>query len=816
MEASPAASKCRPVHAVDAIAGRAPRRLGARVLAAWAIVVFGGVATTGPAAALELAVLPAFVNGVATGDMTVFFEEADALVRSADLAGAGIRVLAGRTRVERGETFVSLASLAPGVRWQFDDSELRIDLTVDPDLLPNVHREIRNGRPSGLVYSADPAAFVNYSATVEDGGALSGFSEIGWSRGRTLLYGSVAVQAGGEMVRGLTSLTVDDREKMIRWVAGDSFAAGGSLGGSALLAGLSVSRNFSLDPYFYRYPGVGVSGAVMTPSRADIYVNGRLVAQETLAPGTFDFSNLPVEHGSGETRVVLRDAFGGERVLTSSYYLSTGLLAKGLHDFSYSLGLRRENAADESFRYGDPVFVASHRVGLSDRLTLGLRMEASTDVASGGGSMVTTFAHGEIDASLAASTGSGWHGSAGSLRGSTRLGRFSLGAYGQGMSAHYANVSLPADQDRAVSSGGVFAGAALGRAGSVTLEFAQQDWRDGGTSRRLSAAYSTRLYDGVSLLVNLSRVRTPVGGDATEIWATLNFALARHHTANARWRRDDEGTSYSAGVRRSPPLAEGFGYSLDATAQDGGAADGTAIAEYRGRRGIVAGTYRKSAGGSSGHLTGAGGLAVLGGSVFASRPIEQGFALLRVPGVTGVEGYSRNQPAGRTNRRGELLVPDLLPYYANRLAIADTDLPADYIVDSVERVIAPPFRGGAVVTFPVRRLRAYSGTVIVSFHGIEVAPLYGELSLSADGKEYSSDIGSSGNFYLEDVPPGVRRARVSYLGRTCDFDLLLPASQEPVARLGALVCRTEEIAPDRGREAAPHPGAQSDSLQEKP
>lgn len=791
--------------------GLAPRRLGARLRSVCAAVALGSAAASGAAGAVELAVLPTHVNGVAAGEMTVFFEEADALVRIADLAGAGIQGFAGQTRVEGGETFVSLASLAPEVSWKFDESELRLDLTVDPALLPTVRREIRAGRPADMVYSSDPSAFVNYSTTVVDGGALSGFAEMGWSRGRALLYSSVARQADGDLVRGLTQLFVDDRLRLVRWVAGDSFAASGNLGGSVLLAGLSVARNFSLDPYFYRYPGVGVSGAVMTPSHADIYVNGRLVAQEAIAPGTFDFSNLPVEHGSGETQVVLRDAFGGERVLTSSYYLSTALLARGLSDFSYSLGVRRESQTDESFGYGDPVFVASHRVGLSDRLTLGLRSEATRDLVSGGGSVVTPFARGEVEAALAASGGREARGYAASLRASARYGSFSLGGFWQRMSDRYATVSLAATQDRAVVTGGAFAGVALGRAGSLTLQYAQQDWRDTGSTRRLQAAYNTRLFDGVSLLVNASRGRTPLTGDSTEIWATLNFALARRHTANVQWRHDDEGSSFSAGVRHSPPLAEGFGYSFDATAQDGGAANGAALAEYRGRRGVVSGAYRLFGGGSSGYLTAAGGVAVLGGSVFATRPIEQGFALLRVPGVTGVEGFSRNQSAGRTNRRGELLVPDLLPYYANRLGIADTDLPPDYLVDSVQRVIAPPYRGGAVVTFPVRRLRAFRGTLRVSFRGVEVVPLYGELSVTAQGNDYRSDIGSTGNFYLEDVPAGVRRGRVTYRGLTCEFDLFLPASQEPVANLGEQICRTDAAAPGASVVA---PGA--GSLQEKP
>ena len=54
---------------------------------------------------------------------------------------------------------------------------------------------------------------------------------------------------------------------------------------------------------------------------------------------------------------------------------------------------------------------------------------------------------------------------------------------------------------------------------------------------------------------------------------------------------------------------------------------------------------------------------------------------------------------GRTNGRGDTLVPNLLPYYANRLGISDQDVPFDREIETVEQAVAPPYRGGALVTF---------------------------------------------------------------------------------------------------------------------
>ena len=73
-------------------------------------------------------------------------------------------------------------------------------------------------------------------------------------------------------------------------------AAGGQSTG-VFLAGLSVSREFSLDPYFIRTPLPRLSGAATGPSTLDVYVNGALVRSEAIAPGTFELKNLPVTEG---------------------------------------------------------------------------------------------------------------------------------------------------------------------------------------------------------------------------------------------------------------------------------------------------------------------------------------------------------------------------------------------------------------------------------------------------------------------------------------------------------------------------------------
>jgi len=112
-------------------------------------------------------------------------------------------------------------------------------------------------------------------------------------------------------------------------------------------------------------------------------VNGALVRQEAIAPGRFEVRNLPVTNGAGQVSYVVRDSFGRTQEYTSAYYGSPGLLAPGLSDYGYHLGLRRLDFGIAGFSYGPPALLARHRVGLTDQLTAGFRVEAAVQHVRG-------------------------------------------------------------------------------------------------------------------------------------------------------------------------------------------------------------------------------------------------------------------------------------------------------------------------------------------------------------------------------------------------------------------------------------------------
>jgi outer membrane usher protein len=159
--------------------------------------------------------------------------------------------------------------------------------------------------------------------------------------------------------------------------------------------------------------------------------------------------------------------------------------------------------------------------------------------------------------------------------------------------------------------------------------------------------------------------------------------------------------------------------------------------------------------------------------------VRESFALIQVPGVPGVQGYASNQAIGRTNRSGNLLVPNMLPYYGNSLRVEDLDIPLNYTIQNNERIIAPPFRGGAVVQFPVQRIQSITGTIsIIDASGKIVIPVYGTLTVTLDNNQLESPICDKGEFYLENISSGRYPAMVEYEKGICKFDLNVPAFEK--------------------------------------
>ena len=134
-----------------------------------------------------------------------------------------------------------------------------------------------------------------------------------------------------------TTWTLDLPERRTSLRVGDAATLPASgWGRSTRFGGIQYATNFATQPYLLTMPLQRVSGEAALPSTVDIFVNQSLISSQSVPPGPFSVNGLPGVTGLGEMRVVVRDLFGREQVVTQPFYASMSLLQHRLERASRS------------------------------------------------------------------------------------------------------------------------------------------------------------------------------------------------------------------------------------------------------------------------------------------------------------------------------------------------------------------------------------------------------------------------------------------------------------------------------------------------
>lgn len=771
------------------------RLLPGTVLLALLVGAPGIVHAQAPAAEVP-AVLDLTLNTADRGELRVLLSGSEIWADVAGLEAAGLQGFEGARRVSGDRTFVRLSSIQPPLHVVLDEAALRLTVTADPSLFGRTRLRFDAGRPDGIVQRRATSAFLNYGATWASLGGRALNLESGVSVGPSLLTSSFFLASGGRPSRGLTTAIVDDTARLRRYQIGDSVVATGPLGGSLQIAGVSVSRDFSLDPYFVRYPTTALSGVVTTPSRVELYVNNQLVRSVQVQPGAYELANLALPTGAADTRVVVRDAFGGRQEFGGSYYVTTSILARGLQQYQYAFGAERLRPFDTLWDYGGAVFTGTHRVGLTDSVTLGGRVEMEPQLASTGPTLAARLGRfGALELSGGASRAAGRSGVAGSVAYEYIGGPGSISLAWRRASDGYE--TLTSRRSLTTPRRELLASASTRVTSHVTVGAAwqAQDSRGVGVAgdvRRASLSSTIAIGRRLSMYVSAARSRLD-GAWSTGGFASIGLHFGARTTASLSAQALNDVTTGGVDVQQSAPLGPGFGYRVQATGLGPGA--GLVDAELRAQARWAQVDLRQTVtdGARETWAQVNGSLVAIGGRVLAARPVQHGFALVRVPDVAGVRAYVSHQEMGRTDRRGDLLLPNLLPYYGNQISIADTDVPIDRTLTRRQLLLATPYRGGAIAEFPATREWRATGTLVVDG---DPTRLRGQQALDATlvvrtpGGVLESFVGADGAFYVEGLAPGHYEARVTSGVLECAAAIDVPDSDAPVVQLGAVDCRS--------------------------
>ena len=712
----------------------------------------------------ELMVIQIGVNGVTRGEFFVERQESGRfLFPVADIPALGLLITPQKSMAIGAVSYFSLEEF-PEISISFDEGQLSLLLTSPPQYLPASIIDFSRQRHSQVQRPLETSAFVNYRLDFETDSrtdeTVSGLaSEVGFRR-RNLLFLSgqryETSTAEAHLTRQMTSATWEWRDELRRFIVGDAIAPAGLVVPSVRFGGVTISRNFEIDPVFIQYPTFDYAGSIAGPGEIDIYQNGFKLRTEKLQPGPFQLENLTGAPGYGNIELVLRDQFGRESRLSTPFYLADQLLKPGLQEYSYSAGLRRDGYGSNEDSYSSAVLLGRHRYGWNRTLTVGYSLQAGDglfmvspylDILAGTAGIVSLAAGG--------SAGNQGGGGGGLLRYAFNRRPFSTSLEYQFFSESWQTLSETVGTGASLQQQirGTIGWGSL-TAGSLTINLAQRNFYNGSPQTSLGAMYGRRLFDKVSC--NLFIQQTRDESSNLSAFAILTYSPSDHPQTALRFETQSGASSQAIDVQRSAPAGAGYGYLATAGHRSGDTGSAPyleASGEHRSRylnlwgRGYWEGGAAGSATAVS--LATAGALTWVGGHFEPSRPVEDSFALVRVGTLPEVKVYRNGEEVGKTDKEGLILIPGLSSYYDNRISIADTDIPLDQRISMVEYYLSPPARSGSCVDFDVVRSQPITGHLYLQGEK-ELLPVeYREVKLmNAAGQILTIPTGRGGEFYF--------------------------------------------------------------------
>ncbi|MFM6932030.1 MAG: fimbrial biogenesis outer membrane usher protein [Novosphingobium sp.] len=299
-----------------------------------------------------------------------------------------------------GSTEVSGATLKEmGITLAYDDARLALAVTVPLTMREVSRLSLREVFSNGgeTLQPAGVSGYLNLRAAMD-------FIEKGPSRkvlapvvgiDSAFRLGELVVEAEGygsfrsgepTFRRTGTRLVYDNIARTMRFSLGDVRMVSRSFQSTPSVAGLSVTRLYSLlDPQREVRSNGTQSFSLFAPSIVETVVNGRIVERKQLQPGNYSLQDFPLADGSNQVQLRVEDPTGQRRLINFDLYYSRALLAEGLTEFSAFAGVYAAPTL-RGIAYSDDWMASGFvRKGVSQKVTAGLNFQADRQAQQIGG-----------------------------------------------------------------------------------------------------------------------------------------------------------------------------------------------------------------------------------------------------------------------------------------------------------------------------------------------------------------------------------------------------------------------------------------------
>lgn len=652
---------------------------------------------------------------------------------------------------------VNLQSLK-GLQTNYDSSHQSLTLLAPLSLLKLSTTVLGGANSSRPIATASPGLLLNYNLYGTYGtqgtNSLSAFTELrafnSWGvLSSTSLAQSIQDAQGqrtNSNVRLDTSWSLSFPESLVTLRVGDTLTDALTWSRSTRIGGIQVGTNFGLQPYLVTAPLPAFFGSATLPSDVQLYVNGLRQFSGQIPAGPFQLNTLPNINGAGNAQVVLTNALGQTTTLNFSLYGEHQLLQQGLTDWSGELGYVRENYGIDSFDYGhDPVGSGTWRYGVTNKFTMEAHAELTPGLSNAGvgGNLLLGDAGGVVSAAVAHSENQGQSGGQYAVGYSWNSANWGLGANGQRATGSYRDVASLYGSPTPRSTAQAYVSYNFQRLGAISTSFLQLSYPQQPSSRYATLSWFKSLRN--DLTFNLSYNQDLNNSRDRIIYATVTLSLDHNRLVTGSLQHTSTGTSTVVSALQSLPSEGGLGWRASLSQGDN-LNGGQGELDYLGRYGQVqAGAYDVG-NVSYGYAGAVGAVVLMGGDVFASRQITDGFAVVSTDGVANVPVNLQNNLVGTTDSHGMLLITPLNSYQANKVSIDPMNLPADVAVSRVEASATPTDHAGTLVRFGITPIRAAVIT-LVDAQGKSL-PLGSQVQLHDHGGEPAL-VGFDGVVYLD-------------------------------------------------------------------
>ncbi len=746
--------------------------------------------------------LEVLISGQDTGQVFTFMEDAqkNLYINSEDAKTLRLRIPVKNAIDIQQQTYYPLTAFA-GLTYKLDASRLTLNISAPPQDFELSTLTVRNNN----LLIPPPAPFggyLNYSFFGQEQGSDNPnvytlmltpdiFSPYGYLNSGMMVQNtnmnSMNNEQNTQFLRLNSAFVQDQPAHMTTLSLGDAYTNAPSWGQSVDFGGISYGTNFSTQPNFNTLPLPATSGVATLPSTVNVYVNNTLTASKNINQGPFNINNIPTVNGFGQINLVTTNIMGQEQVYNVPYYSSNNLLAQGLSDYSYAAGFVRENYGLDSNDYGPFLGQVTEQYGFNNRLTVeGDAQTFSDEQTLGGGLNYLVGTIGVVNFDFAASHAPGTAGDLGVVGFQRQfISGLSYGFNIQVSSAQFTEIGLNPGEGAPSVQNQFFISLPMGTSTNMGLSDTQVNNRNGTPNSNFATlSYNTNI--SKEWFLNLSIISN-IGGQVHTQEALLGLSsYFGNNSFNISQTLQDNANQTQVSLGQSLPIGTGFGYQLQY--------DNTQNQPQNYQASVSAqneiGTYSVT-GAHQGEINGyqlyaSGAVVLLGNNVYLTRTISNSFGLVQVPGVPDVTVYSENEPIGKTDAAGNVLIPILNPYQNNMIAIEGTDLPLSVNVAPLKQNTIPYNNSGVIVKFPVTRIQEATLSAV----NVKQQPIAVGEAVELNGAP-AAPVGFNGLLYFDAVKSGINHVLIAAGTSTaCSFDFTYQNNlKQDLPNLGTFICK---------------------------